>query len=142
MRAYFKRVQPSVGGPFAGGLGWIDSRGLAQASSGRSRRSPGSTSRDRTYFKAVMATGAPFVSEGIASRRTHRRILVMAVPTTDPGGHVTGVLTGALFVDGFRVQSGSSDLGFTGLVVLDRRGRELLAGFARPRNVALCSGGS
>ena len=29
-----------------------------------------------------MATGAPFVSEGIASRRTHRRILVMAVPTT------------------------------------------------------------
>ena len=84
-----------------------------------------------------MATGAPFVSEGIASRRTHRRILVMAVPTTDPEGHVTGVLTGALFVDGFRVQSGSSDLGFTGLVVLDRRGRELLAGFARPRNAAL-----
>ena len=136
MRAYFRRVQPSVGGPFAGGLGWIDSRGLAQASSGPQSRSPLDLS-DRTYFKAVMATGAPFVSEGIASRRTHRRILVMAVPTTDPDGHATGVLTGALFVDGFRVQSGSSDLGFTGLVVLDRRGRELLAGFARPRNAAL-----
>ena len=41
MRAYFKRVQPSVGGPFAGGLGWIDSRGLAQASSGpQSRHAP------------------------------------------------------------------------------------------------------
>jgi len=136
MREYFKRVQPSVGGPFAGGLGWIDSRGLAQASSGPQSGTPLDLS-DRTYFKTVMATGAPFVSEGIASRRTHRRILVMAVPTSDAQGRVTGVLTGALFVDGFRVQSGSSDLGFTGLVVLDRRGRELLAGFARPRNAAL-----
>jgi serine phosphatase RsbU (regulator of sigma subunit)/anti-sigma regulatory factor (Ser/Thr protein kinase) len=136
MRAYFKRVQPSVGGPFAGGLGWIDSRGFVQASSGP-QSSPPLDLSDRAYFKAVMTTGAPFVSEGIASRRTHRRIIVMAVPTSDPGGRVTGVLTGALFIDGFRVQSGSSDLGFTGLVVLDRRGRELLAGFARPRNVTL-----
>ena len=139
MRAYFKRVQPSVGGPFAGGLGWIDSRGLAQASSGPSRIRPGRPLRSR-LLQGRNGTGAPFVSEGIASRRTHRRIIVMAVPTNDAGRARTGVLTGALFVDGFRVQSGSSDLGFTGLVVLDRHGRELLAGFARPRNATLQRG--
>ena len=45
---------------------------------------------------SVMQTGAPFVSEGLAARRTHRRVIVMAVPTRDAGGRLTGVLTGAL----------------------------------------------
>ncbi|HET6173730.1 MAG TPA: SpoIIE family protein phosphatase [Gaiellales bacterium] len=135
MNGYFRRVQPRAGGPFAGGLGWIDRHGFVRASSSAPSR-PLDLS-DRAYYEVVRRTGAPFVSEGLASRRTHRRIIVMAVPTHDRLGHITGVLTGALFVDGFRVESGSSDLGFDGLVVLDRRGRELLANFTRPRNAAL-----
>ena len=73
-----------------------------------------------------------------------RRMLLMSIAagalvlggcttgSDDSGGSDSGGDSG-----GASVQSGSSDLGFTGLVVLDRRGRELLAGFARPRNVAL-----
>jgi serine phosphatase RsbU (regulator of sigma subunit)/anti-sigma regulatory factor (Ser/Thr protein kinase) len=136
MRAYFRRVEPPAGGPFPGGLGWIDRDGLVQAASG-----PSSPARlnlsDRSYFKTVMATGGPFVSEGLASRRTHRHILVMAVPTRDAQGALTGVLTGALLIDGFRLDKASLDLGFTGLAVLDRAGRALVSGFARPRNIAL-----
>ena len=47
----------------------------------------------------VMATGAPFVSEGLASRGTNRHIVVMAVPTHDARGRPTGVLAGALLVN-------------------------------------------
>ena len=61
----------------------------------------------------------------------------MAVPTRDAHGRVSGVLTGALLIDGFRLDSASLDLGYSGLAVLDRAGRTLLAGFARPRNAAL-----
>jgi serine phosphatase RsbU (regulator of sigma subunit)/anti-sigma regulatory factor (Ser/Thr protein kinase) len=136
MRSYFRRVEPPGGGPFAGGLGWADRQGVVHASSSAGPERTVSLS-DRSYFKTVMATGAPYVSEGLASRVTHKRIIVLAVPTRDAGGHLTGVLVGALLSDGFQINSGSFDLGFNGLAVLDRRGRAVLAGFARPRNSAL-----
>ncbi|MDX6618864.1 MAG: hypothetical protein QOK36_1250 [Gaiellales bacterium] len=136
MEAYFKRVQPGQGGSFVGGLGWIDRTGIYRVSSTASR-AIGLNVGDRSYFKHVMGTGAPFVSEGLAARGSKRRIVVMAVPTRDEQGRPTGVLAGALLVNAFQVSQGSVDLGFSGLSVLDRRGREVLAGFARPRNAAL-----
>ena len=136
MRSYFRRIEPPGGGLFAGGLGWADRQGALHASSSAGRERSVSLS-DRSYFKTVMATGAPYVSEGLASRVTHKRISVLAVPTRDARGDLTGVLVGALPIDGFQINSGSFDLGFDGLAVLDRRGRAVLAGFERPRNAAL-----
>jgi serine phosphatase RsbU (regulator of sigma subunit)/anti-sigma regulatory factor (Ser/Thr protein kinase) len=136
MHAYFRRVQPPGGAEFGGGLGWADRNGSFVASSGAAPERMLNVS-DRSYFKAVMTTGSPFVSEGIASRRTHRRVIVMAVPTRDAAGRLTGVLAGALYTDGFQINSGSLDLGFDGLAVLDRNGRAVLDGFTRPRNGAL-----
>ena len=136
MRSYFRRIEPPGGGPFAGGLGWADRQGVLHASSSAGRER-GLNLSDRSYFKTVMTTGAPYVSEGLASRGTHKRIIVLAVPTRDARGNLTGVLVGTLPIDGFRINSGSFDLGFNGLAVLDRRGRAVLTGFERPRNAAL-----
>ena len=136
MRAYFRRVEPARGGPFTGGLGWADRQGVFRASS-TTLPERGLNVSDRSYFKSVTTTGSPFVSEGLASRHTRRRVIVMAVPTRDAGGRLTGVLAGALFTDGFQINSGSFDLGFDGLAVLDRSGRAVLDGFTRPPNAAL-----
>jgi serine phosphatase RsbU (regulator of sigma subunit)/anti-sigma regulatory factor (Ser/Thr protein kinase) len=136
MHAYFRRVQPATGGSFAGGLGWIDRDGFLRTSS-NTPLDHGLNVSDRSYFRAVMATDAPFVSEGVTARRTRRQVIVMAVPTHDAAGRVTGVLAGSLLVNAFQITDGTLDLGYTGLAVLDRQGRTVLAGFARPRNVAL-----
>ena len=48
-----------------------------------------------------------------------------------------GLLAGALLVNAFQVNRGSIDLGFTGSSVLDRSGRAVLDGFARPPNTLL-----
>ena len=121
---------------FTGGLGWIDRNGIWRVSGDASPTVPLDLS-DRSYVKTVMATGAPFVSEGIAARRTGRQIIVLAVPTRDASGRLTGVLAGSMLVNTFQAPGGSADLGFAGLAVLDRRGRAVLAGFTRPRNVEL-----
>jgi serine phosphatase RsbU (regulator of sigma subunit)/anti-sigma regulatory factor (Ser/Thr protein kinase) len=136
MHAYLKRVQPPGGGPFIGGVGWIDRTGVYRASSTWSKVI-GADVSDRSYVKAVMATGAPFVSEGLAGRGTKRKIIVMAVPTRDARGTVTGVLAGAMPVNGFDVSRGTAELGFAGLSVLDRQGRAVLDGFKQPRNTTL-----
>jgi serine phosphatase RsbU (regulator of sigma subunit)/anti-sigma regulatory factor (Ser/Thr protein kinase) len=136
MSAYFRRIEPPGGGPFAGGLGWADRHGVFHASSSASPR-PRTNVSDRSYFKTVMTTGVPYVSEGLASRGTHRRVIVLAVPTHNARGDLTGVLAGAVLLDGFRINSGSFDLGFDGLAVLDRHGRAVLTGFTRPPNSAL-----
>ena len=61
----------------------------------------------------------------------------MAVPTHDAHGRRLAACSRArCSIDGFDVSSGSLDLGFSGFAVLDRNGRELLAGFAQPRNAA------
>jgi anti-sigma regulatory factor (Ser/Thr protein kinase) len=136
MAAYFRRVQPAGPGPFSGGLGWADDNGILRVSV--SHVATGRLSvADRSYFRHVMTTGAPYVSEGVTSRATHKRVIIMAVPTHDPHGRISGVLAGALLVNALDISGGSLDLGFTGYGVLDRDGRELLSGFAQPRNTAL-----
>ena len=136
MRAYLRRVQPRTGGPFGGGVGWIDRTGIYRVSSTASP-ALGQSVADRSYFKSVMATDAPFVSEGISARSSKRRIIVLAVPTHDARGNITGILAGALLVKKFDLRAGTDDLGFRGLAVLDRQGRAVFDDSGPPANTAL-----
>ena len=105
----------------------MDTSGSVRAST-----SPGAVARrldlsDRSYFWNVLAdTRQPYVSEGIESRVDGARVIVMAVPTMDARGRMTGVLTAALLSRPFAITKGSLDLGGPGVVVLDRNGRSLL----------------
>jgi serine phosphatase RsbU (regulator of sigma subunit) len=137
MTGYFKRVVKSNPQAFTGGLGWIDRQGVSRVSS--ITTPPGQepvSVADRTYFRQAM-TGKPFISEGITARRSNQHIVVIAVPTHDAGGQVSGVLAGALLVNPTQNSQRTIDLGFQGLVVLDRLGQSVLAGFSKPRNAAL-----
>ena len=51
---------------------------------------------DWSFFRVVMTTGRPFISEGLTTRAGKKRAVVMAVPTRDAGGRRPGVLAGAL----------------------------------------------
>ena len=68
MRTYFKRLESGKAKPFTGGLGWIDRQGVSRVSSNRRTAAPPLSVADRSYFKAVVATGDPFVSEGLVTR--------------------------------------------------------------------------
>ena len=64
----------------------------------------------------------------------------MAVPTRDSAGRLTGVLAGAMQLRPSPTDQRSIDLGFEGLVILDRAGQQVtLASFARPTNAAILS---
>ncbi len=138
MLAYFKRVEPPNGPAFTGGIGWIDLTGASRVSS-----TPGTVAgsgvnlADRAYFKAVVGTEKPFVSEGLTTRRSGEHAIVMAVPTRDAAGKMSGVLAGVLLVSPTSTRLNGIDLPFAGLAVFDRTGQSVLAGFARPANTAL-----
>ena len=138
MSAYFKRVQPPNGPAFTGGIGWIDTTGASRVSntSGTSAV-PAVNVADRSYFKAVVDTGKPYISEGVTTRRTGEHAIIMAVPTRDAAGKLSGVLAGAVLVSPTPTRSNAIDLGFAGLSVFDRTGQSVLAGFSKPRNAAL-----
>jgi serine phosphatase RsbU (regulator of sigma subunit)/anti-sigma regulatory factor (Ser/Thr protein kinase) len=137
MAAYFRRVNPPGPAPFAGGLAWVDTSGIVRVSA-KGLTKTRITVADRSYFKHVMSTGSAYVSEGVTERgATPRKVIIMAVPTHDLGGRISGVLVGAMLVSEFEISGRSLDLGFTGFAVLDRNGRELLSGFSQPRNRAL-----
>ena len=138
MRTYFKRLESGNGKPFTGGLGWVDREGVSRVSSNRRNGAPSLSVADRSYFKAVVATDAPFVSEGLVARTANRRVVIMAVPTHDSAGRLTGVLAGALELKPSPTDQRSIDLGYEGLVILDRAGQQVsLASFARPTNAAI-----
>ncbi len=138
MTGYLKRVQPSGGKGFTGGIAWIDTTGAWRVSSTTPTAAAIVNVADRLYFKSVMATDKPFVSEGITTRRSNEHAVVIAVPTHDASGRLSGVLAGVLLVGPSAGQSSSSvDLGYKGLAVFDREGQSVLAGFTRARNTAL-----
>src|SRR4029079_3679017 len=67
-------------------------------------------------------------------RRSHRQVIVIALPTRDLEGDVTGVLTGTLLVKPPKPSTRAIDLGYTGLAILDRENQLVLSGFAHPRS--------
>ena len=136
MGAYFRRVAPAGAMPFNGGVGWIDLQGNSRVSS-NSTPTRNLNVADRSYFKRVVATGKPFVSEGLVSRGNHKQIIVIAVPTRNAAGHLTGVLAGALAVTPTRNSQSSADLGFQGLALLDRDNQSVYDGLAHPTDKAL-----
>ena len=138
MATYFAQLQGGAKRElFTGGLGWIDRNGISRVSGTNPRGTQLSVS-DRSFFKAVMATGRPFISEGLTSRVSKLRVVVMAVPTRDAKGRITGVLAGAFELRPSPTNQRTTDLGFDGLVVIDRAGQQLtLRSFARPENTAL-----
>ena len=138
MGAYFTRVQGDRSTPmFTGGLGWVDRRGESRVSDTRSNASPVNVS-DRAYFRNVVSKGRPFISAGLRKRRDGNPAIVMAVPTRDAEGRITGVLAGALQLQKSRTTERSIALGYEGLIVVDRMGQQLTqTTFARPENLAL-----
>ena len=136
MAEYFQRVQPPDGTIFTGGIGWIDLQGRNRATSDPAGP-PDVSLEERSYFRSVVESGKPFVSEGLTGRVTGHRLLVTSVPTYDASGALSGVLAGSLLFEPQAPGRQALDLGYAGLEILDRDGKSLLAGFTAPRNADL-----
>ncbi len=133
MPGFFQRVVKSNPTSFSGGLGWIDLQGRSRVSSNPPAPGEAPVSvADRSYFQQAIK-GKPFVSEGLTTRRSSEHVVVMAVPTHDAAGRVSGVLAGALLVSPTPTSQATIDLGFKNLVVLDRSGQSVLAGTSAGR---------
>ncbi len=133
MQRYVARLEAPGDPAFSAGLGWIDSTGIVQVSSVRGGVARRVGVADRSYFAHVMATGTPSVSQSIISRLTGKRVVVLATPTRDLRGRITGVLVGALSLQPFAISQSTLDLGGAGLSILDRGGTSVLSDSARPR---------
>jgi anti-sigma regulatory factor (Ser/Thr protein kinase) len=136
MTAYLHRVNRQNGGLFNGGMGWIDTTGIVRIST-TSQRTPPTDVSDRAYFQRVLATGRPYVSGGLIGRTIGAPVIVVAVPTRDPGGRISGVLVGSVRLASVRTKRSALDLGYEGLEIVDRNGKELLSGLAPVENPAL-----
>jgi serine phosphatase RsbU (regulator of sigma subunit)/anti-sigma regulatory factor (Ser/Thr protein kinase) len=140
MSRYFARIQPATLDPerklFSGGLGWVNTAGILSASDTDPRGMQVSVA-DRDYFK-VAITGKPFVSEGLTSRLTKKKVMVMSVPSRDANGRVNGVVTGSLEFQPSPTNQRAIDLGYEGMAMLDRKGQQLtLRSFEKPANAEL-----
>jgi serine phosphatase RsbU (regulator of sigma subunit)/anti-sigma regulatory factor (Ser/Thr protein kinase) len=137
MQRYLSRLQAAGDPAFSAGIGWIDRTGSARVSTVRRSAARRADFADRMYFKRVMATGAPFVSQSITSRLTAKHVVIMAMPTRDARGRITGMLAGALMLQPSGITRKALDLGGAGLSILDRGGFSILSGSSRPRNATL-----
>jgi serine phosphatase RsbU (regulator of sigma subunit)/acyl-CoA hydrolase len=134
MRRYFLRVTKKNGQLFTGGLAWIDRHGTVRASTNATRPGPVTDVSDRAYFRQAIRSGQAFVSAGLTARRSHRHVLVIAVPTRDLRGETTGVLAGTLLVKPAKPDQRTIDLGYGGLAILDRQNQLVFSDFTHPRS--------
>ena len=134
MSSYFRRLESPGGALFSGGLGWGDLRGrvLASNQSGKPLNVA-----SRLYFRHVLTTGQPYVSAGLIGRRTKQPIVVIAAPTYDRRGRISGVLVGSILLKPTRQNKQSLNLGFGDLQIMDRNGRLLLSHLDRVPNTPL-----
>jgi anti-sigma regulatory factor (Ser/Thr protein kinase)/GAF domain-containing protein len=136
MNAYFSRLDPRRIGLFNGGIGWLDRRGFVRASDRPRQRNRGSLS-DRAYFQRAVTTRSPYVSAGIVGRTINQPLIVVAVPTFDRGGAVSGVLAGTILLGSLAGRTQTPELAFPGLQVVDRNGQLLLEGLTPVTNTEL-----
>lgn len=137
MRRYFAHFGPGSSSSFTAGVGWIDLRGRQRATSDPNGPVRGSLA-DRSYFKGVIATKKSIVGEAIVAQRSKRRLIVMAVPTRDARGRVSGVLAGGIILQQAANDARSNNLGYAGLQVIDRAGQQVTRrDLERPANSAL-----
>ena len=137
MRRYLARLQTTHELAFSGGLGWIDARGRTRVATVGDATGRALDVSDRGYFRRVMASGEAYVSESITSRLIHKRIVVMAAPTRDAQGRLTGVLVGALRLEPSALTRWAVDLGGPDLWILDRVGKSILHHSPLPANATL-----
>ena len=135
MSAYFARVNPRREPQFSGGLGWIDLKGLVLASS--SPDSGVANLSKRLYFRRVLSTGKPYISAGLIGKRLKQPIIVVAVPTRDARGRLSGVLAGSILLKTVAESKQALDLGYGDLQIIDRNGHLLLAGLQPVANRSL-----
>jgi anti-sigma regulatory factor (Ser/Thr protein kinase) len=133
MDAYFKRLAARNGQIFNGGIGWVNSSGLVAASSS----GVSVNVADRLYFQRVMKTGSPYVSSGIVGKRLKQELIVVAVPTRNAAGRLSGVLTGAIELKTLGQSPQTRGLGFDGLTIVDRNGKLILGGLLPVANRTL-----
>jgi serine phosphatase RsbU (regulator of sigma subunit)/anti-sigma regulatory factor (Ser/Thr protein kinase) len=132
MTTYLARAFPKRR-VFTGGVGWVDRAGTLRASSIDSSAS-GLDLSGRAYVSRVLATRKPYVSGGLIGLRGHREILVVAVPTFDARGRISGVLAGSIVLKATPEDTRGVSLGFGDLAVIDRDGRLLASGLGRVAN--------
>jgi len=117
---------------FTGGIGWVGLDGRLRASGDAPK--PTVDLSHRLYFRRVLATRKPFISGGLIGLRNRNEILVVAVPTFDSRGRLTGVLAGSIVLKPKPESKKAVDLGFGNLEVIDRNGRLLLNGLGQASN--------
>ena len=122
MGPYFKRVDATGGKLFNGGISWSNTVGNIMASSS------GTTANisDREYFQQTLATRRPYVSGGLIGKQSRKPVVVVAIPTFDAAGRLTGVLTGGIRLGSFGKSGQTEELGLSGLTVVDRNGQLIL----------------
>jgi diguanylate cyclase (GGDEF)-like protein/PAS domain S-box-containing protein len=79
---------------------------------------------DRKYFKDVMATSKPTISEPVLSKLRHEPIINMGAPITGPDGKVLAVLTGVMMLNRSNILStlGSTKVGKAGYCFVVTKG--------------------
>jgi len=82
---------------------------------------------DRDYFKAVMETKKPFVSDPLVSRTTGKNIVVFAVPITGDNGNIAGIPAADVTDDDLISIAGSATWEKTGYAYLIGRNGILAA---------------
>ncbi len=81
------RVNPPARG-FAGGLVWVDRAGAARAPRGAAPVDAAIVPQ----IQSVLRTGGPVISDGLAGATPATPVFVLAVPTRDGAGEITGAL--------------------------------------------------
>lgn len=133
MAPYFRRVDATGGKLFNGGISWSDTVGNIMASSS------GTTANisDREYFQQALATRRPYVSAGLIGKKSRKPVVVVAIPTFDGAGRLTGVLAGGIRLGSLEKSQRLEALGLQGLTVVDRKGQLILQGLGHVSNRTL-----
>jgi serine phosphatase RsbU (regulator of sigma subunit)/anti-sigma regulatory factor (Ser/Thr protein kinase) len=106
-----------------GSIGWLDYSDRLVVSTDRSRSETPVPVADRAYVQQVRLTRKPYISDGLRSRVTNDPIFVVAVPTTDDAGTVTGTLIWSIRLDD--LDAALSTIIERNTLVLDRSGNVL-----------------
>jgi signal transduction histidine kinase len=103
------------------GIDWIDLGGAVRAMAPAMEAEATLNVSDRDYFQSVTRQEAPYVSAATAGRPADRAAVVVAVPTRDTGGALSGVISARIGLDQLEeALTAFRPRGAGGLLVVDR----------------------
>lgn len=103
---------------------WADPSAIVLATAQPDSGGPPVNLSDRDYVIELKATGQPAVSAAVIGRFTNKPVVVLAVPTTNDAGQVTGFLAGGITLDALEKTLEEFRLGESGVLrVVDRAGQ-------------------